>query len=64
MERAEEIEKESNKYSHEKETIKDYLEQLNDTQWKGYLIAKQYLKSSFHLTKSNGYIEYKKSLLK
>jgi hypothetical protein len=64
MERTEEIEKESNKYSHEKESIKDYLEQLNDTQWKGYLIAKQYLKSSFHLTKSNGYIEYKKSLLK
>lgn len=64
MERTEEIEKESNKYSHEKETIKDYLEQLNDTQWKGYLIAKRYLKSSFHLTKSNGYIEYKKSLLK
>ena len=57
------IEEEVRKYPHEKECIEEYLDNLNETQWKGYIIAKQYLKTSFHLLKSNGYIEYKKHLL-
>jgi hypothetical protein len=38
--------------------IKEYIEQLSDIQKKAYLIAKQHLGSSFHLTKSNGYISW------
>jgi competence protein ComGC len=62
-ERVSNIEEEVKKYPQEKEYIEEYLDSLNETQWKGYIIAKQYLKTSFHLLKSNGYIEYKKHLL-
>lgn len=43
-----------------KESVLQYLSQLNDLQKKAYLIAKQHLGSSFHLLKSNGYLEWQK----
>ena len=59
MNREEEIEKETLIYPKEKENIQIYLSQLDDIEWKAYLIAKRHLKTSFHLLKSNGYIEWK-----
>lgn len=42
------------------ESIVEYLKHLNPIERKAYIIAKQHLGSSFNLTKSNGYIEWKK----
>ena len=55
------IEEEIQMYPHESENIKNYLNGLNEIEWKGYMIAKRFLKTSFHLLKSNGYIEWKSS---
>ena len=43
------------------ESIIDYLKYLNPIERKAYIIAKEHLGSSFNLTKSNGYIEWKKT---
>ena len=41
--------------------IYNYLIQINEPQKKAYIIAKDHLKTSFNIFKSNGYIEWKKS---
>ena len=41
------------------ELIYEYLSQFDELQKKAYFIAKQHLGSSFHLLKSNGYLEWK-----
>ena len=58
-ERENEIIKEVEKFPHEKENIENYLNELNEIEWKAFLLARNILKSSFHLLKSNGYIEWK-----
>ena len=40
--------------------VKEYLNSLNDIQKQTYLIAKEHLGTSFHLLKSNGYIQWLK----
>jgi hypothetical protein len=44
----------------EKNEIIEYLNQLNETQLKTYLIAINHLGSSFNIYKSNGFKEWKK----
>ena len=39
---------------------KEYISQFNEKELKAYNIAKSYLGSSFHLIKSNGFIEWSK----
>jgi len=54
---------ESQSYAYDEETkesVLQYLSQLNNLQKKAYLIAKEHLGSSFHLLKSNGYLEWQK----
>lgn len=41
---------------------KEYLASLNPKEKKAYEIAKQHLGMSFNLIKSNGFIQWKKSL--
>lgn len=41
----------------------DYLSQLNDKEKVVYQIAKEHLKTSFHIVKSNGFVEWKKKQL-
>ena len=49
------------KFTTEEQTlILEYLNQLNDMQKQVYNIAKQHLGSSFHILKSNGFIEWNK----
>jgi len=55
------IEEEIKNFPQEKENIIKYLNQLDETEWKAYLLAKQILKSSFHLLKSNGFMDWKLS---
>ena len=43
--------------------LEDYLKSLTEKEYKAYEIAKSHLGSSFHLIKSNGFIEWKKSKL-
>ena len=51
------------KLSLEKQTeIYNYLIQMNQSQKKAYLIAKDHLGSSFNILKSNGFSEWKKSI--
>lgn len=59
--RRQRIEEEIKNFPHEKENIIKYLNQLDETEWKAYLLAKQILKTSFHLLKSNGFIDWKLS---
>tara|TARA_Y100000780_G_C13693891_1_gene420606 strand:- start:171 stop:377 length:207 start_codon:yes stop_codon:yes gene_type:complete len=40
--------------------ILDYLNQIDEKTKLAFLIAKDHLKSSFNLTKSNGYVSYNK----
>jgi len=40
--------------------IKAYLEQLSTVEKKAYNIAKEHLGSSFHVLRSNGFIDWKK----
>jgi hypothetical protein len=40
--------------------IYNYLKNMDDMEKKAYLIAKQHLGSSFNISKSNGYKEWKK----
>lgn len=48
------------KYSKEKqEEIFNYLQQLDDHERNGYLIASNHLGTSFNIYKSNGYKEWK-----
>jgi hypothetical protein len=48
-------------YSHDlKELIVEYVQQLNPIEKKAYAIAKNHLKSSFNIVKSNGFNEWKK----
>lgn len=44
-----------------KDNIFQYLSQLDTFQQKAYMIAKEHLGSSFHLLKSNGYLDWKKN---
>lgn len=44
-----------------KENILQYLSQLDTFQQKAYIIAKEHLGSSFHLLKSNGYLDWTKN---
>jgi len=39
-----------------------YLIQMSNSQKKAYLIAKDHLGTSFNILKSNGFIEWKKSI--
>ena len=49
------------KLSLEKQTeVYNYLIQMNESQKKAYLIAKEHLGTSFNILKSNGYSEWKK----
>jgi hypothetical protein len=51
-----------NTYSKEiKENIMQYIEQLTPIEKKACKIAKNHLGSSFHILRSNGYIEWSKS---
>ena len=51
-------------YSKEKQQeIYDYLQSMNETQKKAYLIAKNHLGSSFNIYKSNGFKEWKQKKL-
>ncbi len=46
----------------EKEQLKEeYLNNLNDTEKKAMQIAKEHLETSFHVIKSNGFVQYEKS---
>ena len=58
-EREVEINEEVKNFPQEKENIEQYLQQLNETEWKAFVSARKILKTSFHLLKSNGYIEWK-----
>ena len=50
------------RYSEEiQENIYSYLSQLNPTQKKAYLIAKNHLGTSFHILRSTGYVEWLKT---
>jgi len=42
----------------EQALVLEYLNQLNNIQKQAYKIAKEHLGSSFHIVKSNGYIEW------
>ena len=42
--------------------VYNYLIQMNSTQKKAYLIAKDHLGTSFNILKSNGFIEWKKTI--
>jgi len=48
--------------SDDKKYEKQYIESLNPKERKAYEIAKHHLGTTFHLTKSNGFIKWKKSL--
>jgi hypothetical protein len=39
----------------------DYIESLSDKERQAYEIAKEHLGDTFHLMKSNGFIDWKKS---
>lgn len=41
----------------------EYINSLNDKERKAFEIAKNHLGSSFHIIKSNGFIEWKKSIV-
>lgn len=41
--------------------VYNYLIQMNSTQKKAYLIAKDHLGTSFNILKSNGFIDWKKT---
>jgi hypothetical protein len=46
----------------EKEQLKEeYLNNLTETEKKALQIAKEHLETSFHVTKSNGFVQYEKS---
>lgn len=45
-------------------SILEYISQLTPIEKKAYVIAKDHLKTSFNILKSNGYNEWKKSLSK
>ena len=44
----------------ENELVKEYTAQLSEIQQKAFKIAQQHLGTSFHIIKSNGFIEWKK----
>ncbi len=44
------------------ELVEAYLAQLTEPQKKAYLIAKDHLGTSFNVKKSNGFIEWLKSM--
>ena len=47
----------------EKQTeVQNYLIQMSDSQKKAYLIAQDHLGTSFNILKSNGFIEWKKTI--
>jgi hypothetical protein len=51
------------KYSEDlKKDIFEYLEQLNETEKKIYIIAFQHLGSSFHITRTNGFQEWRQRM--
>jgi len=53
---------ESNKTIKTKEEwMTEYIDSLDEKDKKSYLIAKQFLGSSFDLEKSNGFLEFMKS---
>jgi hypothetical protein len=46
-EREVEINKEVKNYPQEKENIEKYLQQLNEIEWKAFILARKILKTSF-----------------
>uniref|UniRef100_A0A6C0B182 Uncharacterized protein n=1 Tax=viral metagenome TaxID=1070528 RepID=A0A6C0B182_9ZZZZ len=44
-----------------RETILEYLSQLNEKEYIAYKIAKDHLGTSFHILKSIGFMEWKKN---
>lgn len=45
------------------EIEKEYIVSLNEKEKKAYEIAKDHLGSTFHLVKSNGFIQWRKKIL-
>jgi hypothetical protein len=45
----------------ESESVKKYIEQLNDKERIAYSIAKEHLATSFNIAKSIGYLTWKKN---
>lgn len=45
----------------ESESVKKYIEQLNDKERIAYSIAKEHLGTSFNIAKSIGYLTWKKN---
>ena len=41
--------------------IREYLSSFDESEKKAYLLAKDHLGSSFHITRSNGFIEWQKN---
>ena len=65
MENKEQTQKEKEmKKQQEQMEINNYLIQMNESQKKAYLIAKDHLGTSFNILKSNGFIEWKNSIFK
>jgi hypothetical protein len=52
-----------NENEEEKKNIELYIGQMNEQQKKAYLIALEHLKSSFSITRSNGFKEFMKQKL-
>jgi transcriptional regulator CtsR len=46
----------------EKELLENYMKQLNEKEKKAYEIARIQLESSFDITKSIGFLNYKKKM--
>jgi hypothetical protein len=50
------------KYDKElQDSIKNYLNQLDNIEKKAYIIGKQHLGTSYNIIKSNGYINWQKN---
>jgi competence protein ComGC len=65
MDNKEQTQKEKEmKKQQEQMEINNYLIQMNESQKKAYLIAKDHLGTSFNILKSNGFIEWKNSIFK
>ena len=47
--------------THPNPDVQTFLASLSPLEWKGYLIAKSQLNSTFNIEKSNSYLRWKKS---
>ena len=65
MEKKDQTQKEKEMKKQQEQTeINNYINQMNESQKKAYLIAKDHLGTSFNILKSNGFIEWKNIHLK